>query len=950
MREKLELKIVVMVFLMLFVGVFIAASMTYKMEHDQISRSVRTRVVNTGRLVSTAVERTMVEADEDLTESLVSELKEVGGFGLVIYDDGYREAFKSHKTAEVSGDKALISAIATGEEVIVESGKGINAYIPLINLPRCQICHSKGVRVLGAVKVVISTEKEFQRLVGFAVFLGIGSIFGVIVIGTILWLALRRSMINPLKVLERAAQSMSEGDLTFGTEIKSRDEIGRLDNSIKDSLYTLSSILRRVQEVAERITDASDEVGMDSDKILEGTMLESEAVEEISSSLEQLNANIAEVAESTENMATSIQDTAASMEELANTISSIKETTHEVSSEVDNTSTSIEEMSATIKEVAGSAVHLGMVSEESLASVEEIIATVKDVESRAKESARLTHRVSEDATNLGVTSINETIQGMDRIKTSVTKAATVIERLGGRSEEIGNILNVINEITDQTTLLALNAAILAAQAGEHGKGFSVVAGEIKDLAERTALSTQEIDGLIRNVRQEVAEAVTSMDDGVEAVEEGMQLSNNAATALEKILESARQASAMSTAIERTTSEQVRTAQYVTEAIERMRQMVKDVERATKEQETGVRLIIEATDRIREASHRADSATEQQASGSHLISNAIDHISEMSQQISKSIHEQMTGSRQIWASVEKIKDIPSSNREIAFRISKALKELSRDSSLVDMEMKRFTLFESRDGSSLRMGVVPYDSPVELYSRFLPLVDYLKKETGLRIELKVASDYATAVNEIAHGDTDICFMTSLTYVRAHNIGQVAPLAQIMRMGKPTHQAAIITREHGTVRSLEDVKHRTLAFVDENSASGYLVPRAMLNESGVALSDLSEYKFKGTHSDVVRAVLAGEFEVGAVMASVLEKFEGQGIRVVELSDHIPEFAMCANLAIPEDVKASIKQAILKLTPDNKATGVLLPALDREYTGFAAASDESFANIRKYIEKAGL
>ena len=102
------------------------------------------------------------------------------------------------------------------------------------------------------------------------------------------------------------------------------------------------------------------------------------------------------------------------------------------------------------------------------------------------------------------------------------KTNDFVKKLGGRSDEIGKILNVIEDITDQTTLLALNAAILAAQAGEHGKGFSVVAEEIKDLAERTAFSTQEIGSLIQSVQQEVKGTVQAMGEGWKSVDDGLE--------------------------------------------------------------------------------------------------------------------------------------------------------------------------------------------------------------------------------------------------------------------------------------------------------------------------------------------------------------------------------------------------------------------------------------------
>jgi methyl-accepting chemotaxis protein len=133
-----------------------------------------------------------------------------------------------------------------------------------------------------------------------------------------------------------------------------------------------------------------------------------------------------------------------------------------------------------------------------------------------------------------MTAVKEAIVGMQNIKETVEATAAVVNRLGKRSHEIGQILKVIDEVTDQTSLLALNAAILASQAGEHGKGFAVVAEEIKDLAERTAASTQEIAGLIASVQEETAESVQAMGRGLKAVERGVDLVNVTSDVLEQV--------------------------------------------------------------------------------------------------------------------------------------------------------------------------------------------------------------------------------------------------------------------------------------------------------------------------------------------------------------------------------------------------------------------------------
>ena len=128
------------------------------------------------------------------------------------------------------------------------------------------------------------------------------------------------------------------------------------------------------------------------------------------------------------------------------------------------------------------------------------------------DAARLAEKVSREASERGMTAIREAIKGMQNIRQAVEATADVVNRLGKRSQEIGQILKVIDEVTDQTSLLALNAAILAAQAGEHGKGFAVVADEIKDLADRTAASTQEITGLISAVREETGGRTSTAED------------------------------------------------------------------------------------------------------------------------------------------------------------------------------------------------------------------------------------------------------------------------------------------------------------------------------------------------------------------------------------------------------------------------------------------------------
>src|SRR6266699_998625 len=200
---------------------------------------------------------------------------------------------------------------------------------------------------------------------------------------------------------------------------------------------------------------------------------------------------------------------------------------------VEDTSSATHQMVSSINEVDQNVVYLTSFVTETSSSMVEMSASIAQVETNAARSYDLTLAVA-DAAESGMKAVRETIEGMEHIRQSVAASNAVVARLGERSVAIGRILNVIEDVAEQTNLLALNAAILAAQAGEHGRGFSVVAVEIRELAERTASSTKEIASLIRSVQEEVGNALRTMSSGSKLVEQGVDLSHEAGRALGRI--------------------------------------------------------------------------------------------------------------------------------------------------------------------------------------------------------------------------------------------------------------------------------------------------------------------------------------------------------------------------------------------------------------------------------
>ena len=682
--------------------------------------------------------------------------------------------------------------------------------------------------------------------------------------------------------------------------------------------------------------------------MLDGTQLETEAIADISSSVEELNAAISEITESTERLAGSTEETAASMEEMANAIGNVKNNTHDLSGAVDATSSSIEELSATIKEVANNADNLSIATEETLSAIEEMKSSVKDVEINAKESAKLSEKVMTDASTFGMGSIEKTIEGMKNIKASVEKTNDFVKKLGGRSDEIGKILNVIDDITDQTTLLALNAAILAAQAGEHGKGFSVVAEEIKDLAERTAFSTQEIGSLIQSVQQEVKGTVQAMGEGLKSVDDGLKLSKEASDSLKKILDSSKKSSEMAFSIDRSTGEQAKAIRLVSEAMERIKNMTGMIAKATSEQAKGTTLIMGATEKMRDISHQVRAATDEQAVTSKHISGAIEVVSDKSQQISKAIYEQKIGSNQMWKSIEKIKDIPKRNRDLAFNVNNSLRGLQKEAELLDTEIGRFRFSEEK--GILNFGVIPLESPAEMFMKFTPLAEYLSKKLGRRVDLKLAMDFEETVDAIGQNVTQLCFMTPSTYIEARKKFGVDVIVKALRNGKPYQHSVIITRADRNINSIQELKGRAFAFGDFHSTSSHIVPRAMLLEAGIELKDLSYYDYLGHHDDVAKAVLKGDFDGGGVMEDTAHKFKDQGLKFLKISEDIPEFNICVNKSLSKEEVSKLKSALTALTDTSAEGGLALKSIANAYTGFTEARDEDYDSVKAMMLKLGM
>lgn len=270
----------------------------------------------------------------------------------------------------------------------------------------------------------------------------------------------------------------------------------------------------------------------------------------------------------------------------------------QVNEAVNALASSSEELSATIREGGRAAREQGKQTEQAATAITEVSQTIMDVARNASEASGASGEARELAVK-GRDKVESTVLGMHQIAESVRASAETIGQLGRSSQEIGNIVNTINDIADQTNLLALNAAIEAARAGEQGRGFAVVADEVRKLAERTGRATGEIGGMITKIRQDTERSVAGMDAGLAEVNAGVKLAEDARSYLERIVAASNLSTDMIQRIAAASEEQSAASEQVSANMEAIAGVTQATEASNEEIERASRDLARMASELRE---------------------------------------------------------------------------------------------------------------------------------------------------------------------------------------------------------------------------------------------------------------------------------------------------------------------------------------------------------------
>ncbi len=252
----------------------------------------------------------------------------------------------------------------------------------------------------------------------------------------------------------------------------------------------------------------------------------------------------------------------------------MRETLKQIVEAINRTNEASSTISSSIEEMAAGTQEQSSQTSEVASAIEQMSRTITETAGNASTASGFANDSGKIAKD-GGSVVSNTVEGMNRIAEVVLKASETVIKLGSSSQEIGEIIQVINDIADQTNLLALNAAIEAARAGEQGRGFAVVADEVRKLAERTTKATKEISEKITGIQSDTSVAVNSIEEGTSEVQKGKELANKASVALKSIIQGADKVVDTINQVAAAAEEQSSSAEEITRSIESINQVVNE---------------------------------------------------------------------------------------------------------------------------------------------------------------------------------------------------------------------------------------------------------------------------------------------------------------------------------------------------------------------------------------
>ncbi len=454
----------------------------------------------------------------------------------------------------------------------------------------------------------IDSKEAFSSSNSLGVLMLIISFISIVLI-IIAGILFSRKLSDPIVRLKELMAVAENGDLTVKGKVDSRDEIGQLTESF-------NVFIGKIRDMISHIYDSAVGLNKSSDGLLGVAETMAATSEETSAKTSVVSATVEEISASMQQTAAAMSDTSGNMNIIASAVEEMSGTIRNLASASEETSVGVAQAADLVVQISGSITNASDSAREVSSSVNSVATAVKEI-------------------NISLNEINKNCERSISITADADGKAKdtneIIERLNQSSKQIGKIINVINDIADQTNMLALNAAIEAAGAGEAGKGFAVVANEVKELAKQTADATEEIGQQIETMQGNMSGAVRAVETITEVIKEMISITNTIAAA---VTEQSATTGEISSAIVRAAEK----VNVISREIGDIAGNSQDASRSISESSKGVREIARSAAELSTASNEVAKNTEKSSAKLHEVALTSTEVSKGSNEIAHNIQE------------------------------------------------------------------------------------------------------------------------------------------------------------------------------------------------------------------------------------------------------------------------------------------------------------------------
>ncbi len=538
---------------------------------------------------------------------------------------------------------------------------------------------------IGRLFVGISMQAEAAARRKLLVSTVLADALGVaLYVAAMLWVVRRVS--RRMSRVTAIAHAVQGGDLTARTLDPIADEVGQVARAFDEAAERIARIVGAIGEAADAVEANARRIGGAAQTVRGGAVDQRQEADGASRIADEVAGALQEIARRTEAAQAEARSGAAATARISVAVDGVAQGIDEAVRAVEGTADAAAGIARSINDIAGRAEEVAGAAASTSSAILELNTTIHRVRETAEAAARLADHAGGDAER-GQDALAATLEGIDRIHEASSAIRELTAALERRTREIGGVLSLVGELTERTNLLALNASIIAAQAGVEGRGFAVVAAEIKELSRRTASSAGEIAQLVAGIEEDAAAARRAAEVGAASVDDGRERARATAAALGEIFTRVRDSAQLSLSIATATDEQVRASRYVADRMNEVTASVDQIARATAEQKRQGEQAAQLTTRLRDLVRTVGEAIREQRNGAREVAAAVDALRASFEQVAVAHRARAGDGARLREAMARIRAAAGGHEGAVDALEKAVAELQAQASSLGGQLDR-----------------------------------------------------------------------------------------------------------------------------------------------------------------------------------------------------------------------------------------------------------------------